>query len=252
MSARRVLPVLCAMCLCLAAHGQDPAPARQPPEAKAPAAPAPAPDAAWWDDRPIGVIMLGAVEYRSKTNPRGWFGEFFGYGPEALDARDPGYAARFAQRLTTFADRCVRWAKLQNCQAVVIWDLEGQEFDHPITYVGDPRILPPEMTVELAQAFCRKFTDAGIRIGGTVRPQVLLQTPYGNKQFRTGDPWVILTEKVNYARRVLGWRIFYVDSNTAATSTFFVAPTSSVEFVVTVSVLFAPIVIFWSAPTSSV
>jgi hypothetical protein len=197
--ARALLPLGVAL-LCVSAGAQP---------AAAPAA---------FDRRPIGVVTLAGAEYRSRQNPRGWFPDFHGTGAAALDARDPTYARRFAQRLTDHADRCAKWARAQDCQAVLVWDVEGQEFQPTVGYVGDPRVLPPEMTIELAQAFSKKFSEAGIRVGGTIRPQMLLQTPYGPRQARTGDPSIGITEKVNYARRVFGWRIFYVESNTTADS----------------------------------
>ena len=178
----------------------------------------PAPQAAAADRRPIGVVTLAAPEYRSPQNPRGWSPDIHGTGPAALVARDGNYAKRFGERLLAHADRCVRWAKLADCQAVLVWDIEGQEFDPPVSYVGDPRVLPPEMTTALAQAFFQKFKDAGIQVGGTIRPQTLVQTPYGPRQFRTGDPAIVLTEKTNLARLFYGWRFFYVEANTTADS----------------------------------
>ena len=176
------------------------------------------PQAAAPDRRPIGVVTLAAPEYRTPQNPRGWSPDIHGTGPAALVATDGNYAKRFADSLLAHADRCVRWAKLADCQAVLVWDIEGQEFDAPVTHVGDPRVLPPEMTTALARAFFQKFWDAGIHVGGTVRPQTLVQTPYGPRQFRTGDPAIVLTEKVNLARLVYGWRYFYVEANTTADS----------------------------------
>ena len=170
------------------------------------------------DRRPIGVVTLAAPEYRSRQNPRGWSSDIHGSGQAALVATDGNYAKRFSERLLAHADRCVRWAKLADCQAVLVWDVEGQEFDVPVSHVGDPRVLPPEMTTALALAFFQKFKDAGIHVGGTVRPQTLVQTPYGPRQFRTGDPSVVLTEKVNVARLVYGWRYFYIEANTTADS----------------------------------
>ena len=55
---------------------------------------------------------------------------------------------------------------------VIVWDLEGQEKPHCISYVGDPRKLPqvaPEMD-RFADAFMKKFRDAGFRTGLTLRP----------------------------------------------------------------------------------
>jgi hypothetical protein len=57
-------------------------------------------------------------------------------------------------------------------QAVLLWDLEGQEFSHTFTYVGDPRRLAdlaPEMDAVADEMFAA-FRDAGYKIGLTLRP----------------------------------------------------------------------------------
>jgi hypothetical protein len=177
------------------------------------------------DRRPVGVVMLAGSDQRTAANPRGWRFEWHLF----LDARQPDYKAKFAEALDKEGDLCVRLARESDCQSVLIWDLEGQEFEHSeVTYVGDPNILPPEMaqlaadaaTVDpayrhfytVARSFCAKFVAAGIRVGGTIRPTICVQTPYGPRQV-IGDPLTVLTAKVNWARQVLGWRDYYVDSS---------------------------------------
>jgi hypothetical protein len=57
-------------------------------------------------------------------------------------------------------------------QGIIIWDLEGQEFMQPFTYVGYPSNLPvlaPEMDA-VADTFFAKIKAAGYRVGMTVRP----------------------------------------------------------------------------------
>lgn len=185
------------------------------------AAPARAADApagnvgsAWPDRRPIGVIQFAANEFRTADNPRGWNPTFHG----KLRASDPVYSRQFRSAVLKHVDHCVLRAKRYDCQAVLIWDLEGQEFDHPISYLGDPRVLPPEMPTALAKEIGEKFTAANIKVGGTLRPTSPVQTAYGIKQIHCSDPATALTAKVNYARIFLGWRVFYIDSNVAIDS----------------------------------
>jgi hypothetical protein len=187
-------------------------------------------DGGWPDRRPIDVVMLCDLSYRSRENPRGWNPVFHGN----LDAAAPDYQRRFRATVERFVDGCVRRATWHGAQAALFWDVEGQEFPHTqCTYIGDPRVLPPEMDwrdpAELESAIregrpassvpttalrlFRKFTAAGMLVGGTIRPQVCVDSPYGPRQVQGGEPLEILTDKVNYARRELGWRVFYVDSS---------------------------------------
>jgi hypothetical protein len=57
-------------------------------------------------------------------------------------------------------------------QGILIWDLEGQEFSQPFSYIGSPDKLPlvaPEMDA-VADQLMAKFTNAGYKVGLTVRP----------------------------------------------------------------------------------
>ncbi len=53
-------------------------------------------------------------------------------------------------------------------QGILIWDIEGQEFVHPTTYIGDPRVFEsgyaPEMNAVANEMFA-VFRDAGYRVG---------------------------------------------------------------------------------------
>lgn len=131
-------------------------------------------------------------------------------------------------------------------QGVILWDIEGNEFEHTFTYVGDPTAvcpagtpddtsgIAPEMCYDngtgelLIDAIMRRFKEAGLRTGLTLRPQPVImygttlpstcvtsgswapgfpaidltdvfvkidndQTPRGNRGYRcndTGDGWV--------------------------------------------------------------
>ena len=80
----------------------------------------------------------------------------------------------FRAALLDYARQCIAiWNSMSvRPQGVIIWDLEGQEFRHPFTYVGDPRHLKelaPEMDAVAAE-FLREFKNAGYEVGLTLRP----------------------------------------------------------------------------------
>lgn len=165
---------------------------------------------------PIGLIHLSGVDFRSPANPRGWW--HWHVDPatgKPLDARAPDYPAKFRAAFLLHAQKCAERARKHRCKLVLVWDIEGQEHDHPTSYLGDPRMLPPEMPPKLAGEFFEVFLKEGLNVGGTVRHTVPLQTPYGVKQVLAAEPATALTDKINWGRRNLGWRAVYVDSNTA-------------------------------------
>ena len=170
----------------------------------------------WHDRRPIAFLALSASEprFHSPSNPRGWFND-----PRGLDIITNGGRARFRERLLKYAEGSIRISKAMNAQGMIVWDIEGQEFPHAISYLGDPRSLPPEMEA-VADEFFKKFVDAGLRIGVTIRPQELVPTPYSGAdrgssvlQVQTPDPAAILIEKIAFAKERWGCTLFYVDSN---------------------------------------
>jgi hypothetical protein len=168
----------------------------------------------WSDRRPIATVFLCNPATGLKTNPRGWF-----QGNKKVDITTEEGLVAFGERLMKYADNCIRQMKDMNAQGVIVWDIEGQEFHHAISYVGDPRVLPeaaPEMD-RFADAFMKKFADAGFDTGITIRP---------TEFYRSGDdgtgPWLqrevpnpvaTMAEKIRYAHERWGTKIFYLDSN---------------------------------------
>jgi len=170
----------------------------------------------WQDRRPIAFLSLSTSEphFHSPSNPRGWFND-----PKGVDVITSGGRARFRERLLKYAEGSIRISKAMNAQGMIVWDIEGQEFPHAISYLGDPRSLPPEMQTD-ADEFFKKFIDAGLRIGVTIRPQRLVPAPYSDAaysgsvlQMQTPDPAATLIEKIAYAKKRWGCTLFYVDSN---------------------------------------
>jgi hypothetical protein len=168
----------------------------------------------WDDHRPIGSINLASSAMGIKKNPRGWFMERYD-----LDVTTPEGVEAFHKRLLKYADSCIGFAKDMNAQGVIVWDIEGQEMPHMISYIGDPRLMDqmaPEMS-GVADAFMQKFKDAGLRVGVTIRPSHVVPSP-GSKEpwthIQAEDPVEEISEKIDYAKKRWGCTLFYIDSTT--------------------------------------
>jgi DNA-directed RNA polymerase subunit RPC12/RpoP len=164
----------------------------------------------WPDRRPIGILFLASNYHASATNPRGWFND------PGQNFTGPDGPQRFRQALFDYTDQSLAILKRINAQGVIVWDVEGEQFPHKITYIGDPRLvgtLAPEMAPVVDEFFAR-LTNAGLRVGVTIRPQ---QFVFGDHAQSPQQDVVnlkrILLEKIDYARAHWGATIFYVDSN---------------------------------------
>lgn len=170
----------------------------------------------WADRRPVGYLMLSSTVPHpvSGKNPRGWFNN-----ADDIDVTQAAGKAAFARRLMEYADTSVRILKAMHAQGMITWDIEGQEYPHATSYIGDPRkvkLLAPEME-PLADTYFARFRRAGLKVGVCVRPQLIVGTPPGDvSQQDPGDFRQIiqvLTEKMLYANKRWGCTLFYVDSN---------------------------------------
>src|SRR5206468_1864375 len=93
----------------------------------------------------------------------------------------PEGVANLKTRVLSLADSSISILKSMNAQGMVTWDIEGQQFPHSTSYVGDPTqfaTLAPEMA-GIADAYFKKFTDAGLRVGICIRPQQFVLAPGG-------------------------------------------------------------------------
>jgi hypothetical protein len=169
----------------------------------------------WPDRRPIGSIFLAGYSHRSARNPRGWFND------PGFDALGDGGTERFRKALLAYADRAIAVLKAVNAQGMIVWDLEGEEFPQRTSFIGDPRMLQalaPEMA-PVAAEFFRRFRDAGLRVGMTIRPQQLVfEGPRRIRQASVGDSGEVLLKKIDYARQRWGSTLFYIDSNSGLLS----------------------------------
>jgi hypothetical protein len=168
----------------------------------------------WSDHRPIAQLFLTSYNGTYATNPRRWFGD------STVDTTTPAGIAAFQQRVLAYADQAVAICKAGNAQAAITWDIEGEQFPQATSYIGDPRLvstMAPEIDPVL-DAYFKKFTDAGIKIGMTLRPQQLIRSNDNQQAYQqeVADPGQLMIDKITYARKRWGATVFYVDSNGAA------------------------------------
>jgi hypothetical protein len=165
----------------------------------------------WPDRRPIGAIMLGTAAAGFPRNPRGWFLD------RSVDITTPQGRKEFHDRLMQLADVSIANLRAMNAQGAITWDIEGEQYPHPQTYVGDPRlvdVLAPEMGACVDEYF-RRFRDAGFRVGITIRPQQFVRSADQTRasQEELVDPMRQLEDKLTYAETRWGATLFYIDSN---------------------------------------
>jgi len=146
----------------------------------------------WSDRRPIGSIHFSssgfgrvASENKYPDNPRGW--DFL---PNVKT--EEGIEA-FHSQLLQFARRSVDNLKAANAQGMIVWSLEGQEYPHATSYLGDPRL----------------------KVGVTLRPSIPIRRAYDDLvfQFPVPDIAANLSSKIAYAKERWGCTLFYLDSN---------------------------------------
>ena len=164
----------------------------------------------WPDRRPIGQLFLASHYHSSPINPRGWFNN------PKLNVTGPGGEQRFRKALFAYTDRSIAILKKTGAQGVIVWDLEGEQFPHKTTFIGDPRLLKrlaPEMAAVATEFFAR-LKDAGFRVGVTIRPQQIVFGKNGvPRQTFVFNIEKVLLSKIDYARKHWGATLFYVDSN---------------------------------------
>lgn len=164
----------------------------------------------WTDRRPIGALFLSTAAAGWPNNPRGWLQD------PRIDTTAKAGVTQLKQRVLDYADTSIAILKAIGAQGMVTWDIEGQQFPHPISYIGDPRRfaeLAPEMA-EIADAYFQRFRDAGLRAGVCIRPQVLRLSASGAaRQEPSPDPASVLFEKVRWAKSRWNVTLIYIDSN---------------------------------------
>ena len=169
------------------------------------------PELNWTDHRPIGSAFLASSQKGYEKNPRGWF-----LDPNLDTTTQEGRKA-FRSQVMAYADQVISHCKMMDAQGVIVWDLEGQEMPHATSYLADPPMLAkvaPEMD-EIANEFLKRFTDAGLRTGLTIRPTHVEPAPDGHgwSQVEVPNPIAMMDAKISYAEKRWGCTLFYIDSN---------------------------------------
>jgi hypothetical protein len=171
----------------------------------------------WPDRRPIGILFPAGsgADQRSPTNPRGWFAD------KNLDITTPAGQDVFARRLLAYAERSVTVLKDMNAQAVITWDIEGEQYP-AATYVGDPRLaaqFAPELTHDnVIDRYFEIFRRAGFKVGVTVRPQRIVYIngkPEQRNVTNLDEQARMMADKIAYAEQHWGCSVFYLDSTDA-------------------------------------
>jgi hypothetical protein len=131
----------------------------------------------WPDRRPIiqDTTFANGIEFLASNLRR--------YNT-AADLRTEEGKKKFRAELMKRADDIIRVMQKANAQGVVLWSVEGIE-QRNVMYLGDPRrvALWPEMEykdesgVATVDAYLKKITDAGFRVGHCLRPQELRSLP---------------------------------------------------------------------------
>jgi hypothetical protein len=163
----------------------------------------------WVDRRPIASLILGTTAANWRTNPRGWLLD------PTIDVTNAAGVKTLHDRVMSWADNSIAIMRQMNAQGMITWDIEGEQYPQPTTYIGDPRVfakLAPEMS-GIADEYFRKFRQAGFRVGVCIRPQKLEITGTEVTQNEVTDPTELLMAKIEYAKRRWGATLFYVDSN---------------------------------------
>ena len=165
----------------------------------------------WPDRRPIAALFLASgADDHPANNPRGWF-----YNDQSVDCFSAEGRARLRQRVMDFADDSIAEIKSVGVQGMVTWDIEGQQYPHSTSYIGDPRLvgpLAPEMDA-IADDYFAKFRAAGLRVGVCVRPQKLVFDSSHAEQTTIDDMARELIDRIQAAKTRWGATLFYVDSN---------------------------------------
>jgi len=167
----------------------------------------------WEDRRPVGMVFLSSYNQAAanKSNPRRWVIADKGIDNTAAGKLD------FKKKLLDFADASIAILQQTHAQGMITWDLEGQQYPHPLSYIGSPDLLPvlaPEMN-EVADAWFQRFSAKGLKTGVCIRPDSIIFYKEKNwiDHVAVKDPAATMIRKIAYARKRWGCSIFYVDSN---------------------------------------
>ena len=189
----------------------------------------------WVDKRIIGTAYLSSSPTCNScditqpggypTNPRRYFND------SSVDVTTASGLQSFQDRMLAEAANQVSNAQNMNSQGVITWDIEGEQYPQSTSYVCSPdqiASVAPEMesTVtdhtspfygqKLDDAYFKTMTNAGLRVGVCIRPQVFTRGANGTASqvtLSTNAALIAnLEAKARFANSRWGVTIFYVDS----------------------------------------
>jgi hypothetical protein len=189
----------------------------------------------WKDRRIIGSVYLASSPQGDPNksggyahNPRRYFNDS---NPNDFDIRTAAGLASFQARILRQAAQIIENLRKVNAQGAITWDIEGEEYPQPTSYVCSPdeiAKLAPEMEsivqdvaskfhgMKLDDAYFATIRDAGFRVGVCIRPQHFTIHPDSTAVQSSLPPSEIAQElirKMKYAHARWGATLFYVDSN---------------------------------------
>lgn len=192
----------------------------------------------WLDHRAIGTVYLASSPQGNPNqpggfpnNPRRYYGDS---NPSDFDITTTAGLAAFQARIIQQALSNVQNANQMGAQGVITWDIEGEEYPQPTSYVCEPDEIAqeaPEMEsvisnsqspyagMKLDDAYFSIMRQAGLRLGVCVRPQHFTINSDGTAdQVTLPDGQVVaeLVRKMQYAHDRWGVTLFYIDSNVDA------------------------------------
>ncbi len=184
----------------------------------------------WPDRRPIATDWMCHPWKRLPKNPMGWFN-----ADAKLDMTTPEGQKEFGERLLKRVDENIERMKKLDHQGIIVWELLGAEFYHPVTWLGDPsriKEVAPVMDRYADEMFSR-YRKAGLRVGTYIRPTEIYKMPDDDPRFlphmkayskESGRPFWFhkisknpvqhLIDKIEYCKKRWGMTLFYIDTNT--------------------------------------
>jgi hypothetical protein len=188
----------------------------------------------WPDRRIIGTAFLANSPQGNINKPGGYPNNprryFNNANPAEFDVATPAGLAKFQARVLGRAEETVQNLKKLNAQGVITWDIEGEQYPQPTSYVCAPdeiAAVAPEMEsivsdtasryqgMKLDDAYFKTIRDAGFRAGVCVRPQhYTLKGNTANQDVLPNTQIAAeLIRKMDFAHKRWGVTLFYVDSN---------------------------------------
>jgi hypothetical protein len=195
----------------------------------------------WKDRRAIGTAYLASSPAAVNgninqpggyaNNPRRYFRDS---DAKDFDVNTAEGLAKFQSRVLKQAIANVVNAQRMHAQGVVTWDIEGEEYPQPTSYVCAPdqiAKLAPEMEsivsdkssafvgMKLDDAYFKTMTTAGLRVGVCIRPQrftVKADVAAEQRYLPDAEITAELIGKMRFAHDRWGATLFYVDSTVEA------------------------------------